>query len=172
MPPILKRTVFDVLVENYKQPDPQVSILQPGTDYSKLRAQPTYEENFIQRWYVSLQGEDSPSISRMALSQDGKSDQQIYRYDWAFGITVIEGFWWDWMAELPKESSLAVHICLETHDDATEAVPIAATLNALHPSRNTKGIWELAWPFIPRTAAELAKAGAHTLPALEYLSTG
>src|SRR5438105_1624401 len=171
MPPVLSRTTFDFLAENYKQAEPRVTILPPTTDYRQLRAQPAHNASFVQRWYLSLQGEQQPLISSMAVAPDG-SNQKIYRYDWAFGMTLIKGFWWDWMAELSKESALAVHIVLETTSDATEVVPVAATLNALHPSRNTRSIWELARPIIPKAAAEMAKLGGRAVPTLEYLATG
>lgn len=168
----IKRKIFDFLAKDYMTTSPHVQILPEGFDTSTIQAQPEDKRNFIQRWYLSLQGDDNPMVSRTTFSQEGKAEQRIYRYDWAFGITVIEGFWWDWMSELCDESSLAVHIILEPIGDAPEAVPIFATLSALHPSRNTKSIWELTWPKIPKTAADMAKIGALALPPLDYLSTG
>jgi hypothetical protein len=170
----IKREVFDFLAKDYTTTTPQVHILSGDFDPSTIQAQPQYKRNFVQRWYLSLQGEENPIFSRTTFTQESSKEQRIYRYDWAFGITVIEPFWWDWMGELCDESALAVHIALEPVEieDAPEAVPISATLSALHPSRNTKSLWDLTWPKIPKTAADMAKIGAPAFPLLDYVSSG
>lgn len=76
------------------------------------------------------------------------------------------------MGELRDESSLAIHIALEPIEDAPEAIPISATLSALHPSRNTRSLWDLTWPKLPKTAADLAKIGTPAVPFLDYVSSG
>jgi hypothetical protein len=171
--------MFDFLAEEYKSKSPRVKILSADlsktTDLSEIKAQPDPDNknNFVQRWYLSLQGEDSPITSETALSQEGGPDPRVYRYDWAFGMTLIEGFWWDWQHDLrDKDSAIRVHVVLKPIGDAPEVVPVGATLSALHPSKNTKSIWEVAGSKIPRTAAEMAKIGASALPLLNYASTG
>jgi len=164
----IKRTVFDFLAINYTTTSPSVRVLKEG-NYPT----PKKGNEFIQRWYLSLQGENNPLVSRTTGSQDSTTEQQmVYRYDWAFGITLIEGFYWDWMKELSDESSLAVHIMLEPVGNAPEAVPISAVLSTLHPSRNTKSVWDLAWPKIPKAASDMAKLGVPALPFLNYVSNG
>lgn len=168
----IKRRIFDVLVKEYKSASPSVEILTESASVSKIKAQPHDKRNFVQRWYLSLQGDDSPITSETILSQNDGSNQHIYRYDWVFGITLIEGFWWDWQADLREDSSVAVHLVLEPIGNASEVIPVGATLSALHPSRNSKGLWETTWPKIPKAAAEMAKIGASAAPPLAYASTG
>ena len=50
-----------------------------------------------------------PSTQTPALGVE----ETIYSYDWTFGITLIEGFYWDWRKELPDESALAIHLVLK-----------------------------------------------------------
>lgn len=167
----IRRRVFDFLARDYYTNMPKVQILPDDPPSPVSQAQ--LETKCVMRWYLSIQGEDSPAVSQMVFSQDAAMKQPIYRYDWAFGITLLEGFWWNWQNELPKEgSALAIHVVLQPVEDAPEAIPILATVSALHPSRNTKGLWELAWPKIPKAAAEMAKIGESTLPFLKYLSSG
>jgi len=169
MPVRVKRNHFDFLAKNYTATSPEIDILKAGFDRSKIRAQPDYEENFIQRWYLSLQGDDTPTTSSARIDQSGSSDR-IYRYDWAFGITVIQGYWWDWQKDLCEDGALAVHLLIEPACNALEAVPLGGTLSALRPSRNTRSAWELVGPEIAKTAASTVKIGAHAVPGLEYLS--
>lgn len=167
----IRRRVFDFLARDYYTNMPKVQILPDDPPSPASQAQ--LGTKCVMRWYLSIQGEDSPAVSQMVFSQDAAMKQPIYRYDWAFGITLLEGFWWNWQNELPKEgSALAIHVVLQPVEDAPEAIPILATVSALHPSRNTKGLWELAWPKIPKAAAEMAKIGESTLPFLKYLSSG
>jgi hypothetical protein len=168
----IKKKVFDFLVKDYKTTSRHVEILSEEPNPKIIKAQPDDKSNFIQRWYLSLQGEDNPFFSSTTISQESATEQHIYRYDWAFGIAVIKGYWWDWMEELSDESSLAIHVVLEPIEDAPEAIPISATLSALHPSRNTKSIWELTWPKIPKAAAEMTKIAIPAFPPLNYVSSG
>jgi hypothetical protein len=168
----ISRRMLTFVARNYKTWNRTVEFVADRADLKKVKAQPHDENAFVQSWYLSLQGEDSPTVSAAALSHAAGTEQKIYRYDWAFGVAVPGGFWWDWQDELRKESAIAVHILLEAADNAPEMVPVAATLSALHPSRNTKSLWETTWPKIPRAAADLAKAGAVALPPLEYASGG
>ena len=162
---------FDFAARDYKTKDWSTEILSATSDLSKVEAQPGDKNNFVQRWYLSLQGEENPVISP-ALVSKGEAEQHIYRYDWAFGITLIEGFWWNWQAELREESAIVIHLLFEEIGDAPDLVPIGGTLSALRPSRNTKGVWETAWPQIPKVAANLANVGKVAVPQLEYASTG
>ncbi len=169
----IRRRVFDFLAKDYQSKTPKVQLLpdgppSPATPESRAKL----GTQCVMRWYLSIQGEDSPVISQMLFSQDAALKQPIYRYDWAFGITVINGYWWNWQKELPDDGALAIHVVLKPMGDAPEAFPISATVCALHPSRNTKGFWELAWPKIPKTAADVAKTGETALPLLRYLSSG
>ena len=165
----IKRKVFDFLAKNYKTSSCNIEILSEEPNPQNIRAQPDDKSNFIQRWYLSLQGEDNPIFSKTVVYQQNPVEQHIYRYDWVFGVALIEPYWWDWMDELEDESALAIHIILESTKDAPEAIPISATLNALHPSRNTKSIWELTLPKIPEAIAEVAKVAALAYPALNYV---
>jgi len=168
----VKRTNLDFLVRDYKSAERRIEILPPGSAVSNHRAQPAHPDNFIQRWYLSLTGEDAPLVSKTEVSREKPSEQAVYRYDWAFGITLLEGFWWDWMNELPDESALAVHMALQPSENAPEAAPVLATLSALSPSRNTKSLWESAGALLPKAAAEMAKKGSAAIPALDYASSG
>ncbi|MDE2260230.1 MAG: hypothetical protein KGK17_07910 [Betaproteobacteria bacterium] len=109
----IKREVFDFLAKNYKTTSPQIDILSGGSDPSKIEAQPKNKKNCVQRWYLSLQGEENPIFSSTTFPQESSKEQRIYRYDWAFGITLIEPFWWEWMEDICKESALAIHVVLE-----------------------------------------------------------
>jgi hypothetical protein len=167
----IKRACFDFLARDYKTTRPSVRILSQVSDYPKKESLVSGKE-FIQRWYLSLQGEGEPVSSIETSSGQVVGEPRVCRYDWAFGITVIDGFYWDWMDELIDESALAMHLVLEPIGDAPEAMPVSATLSTLHPSRNTKSIWETAWPKIPKAAADVAKIGATAHPALEFVSSG
>jgi hypothetical protein len=164
----VNRKTFDFLATDYKTVFRRVKILAADSSASGLQAQPEHKANFVQRWYLSLQGDDRPITSEAILSK--KTNQRIYRYDWAFGMTVIKGFWWDWVEDLCKDSALAVHLLMESIGDAPEMVPVSATLSALHPSKNTKTIWETSWPKIPKAAADMAKVSSLAVP--PYLSSG
>jgi hypothetical protein len=168
----ISRRMLTFVAKDYKTWTRTVEILADGADLSRIKAQPHDKNAFVQSWYLSLQGEDSPTVSAATMSDAVRSEQRIYRYDWAFGIAVPGGFWWDWQEELRTESAIAVHLLLEAADTAPEMVPVAATLSALHPSRNTKSLWETTWPKIPKAAADVAKVGAGAFPPLEYASGG
>jgi len=164
----VKRMRFDFLAKDYTTTAPEVYILTEGFDPATVKAQPEYEDSFVQRWHLSLQGEDNPLCSGMMLTQKNTKEQNIYRYDWAFGISLIEPFWWDWMEELTNEGALAIQILLESVENAPEAIPVTATLSALSPSRNTKSKWDLSK--ITKIAAETAKIGSNAMPIMEYVS--
>jgi hypothetical protein len=177
----VKRSCIDFVAEDYRSTHPNVCIVAQagGPSTGKVRKDPAKwvkDKTFTLRCYFSLQGEDSPIVSSMlqtsAETVSPGAGQNIYRYDWAFGITLIEDFYWDWRKELPDDGALAIHLVLkhEPFEDGPEAIPIAATLSTLHPSKNTKSIWEQALPMLPKTAAEMAKVGTSALPAMNYLS--
>lgn len=165
----VKRTSFDFLARNYATASPEIEILRDGYDRSMILAQPSYKKNFIERWYISLQGEDTPTTSGASVEPDKPTDL-VFRYDWAFGIAVIQGFWWDWQKDLCDDDSIAVHLLLEPTGDAPEPVPVACTLSALRPSRNTQTVWEQAWPELMKVAVSAVKTGAPAIPGLAYLS--
>lgn len=167
----IKRKVFDFLAENYKTTAPKIHILSQDFDPTAIQAQPQHKENFIERWYLSLQGEEHPLFSRTTFPEENSKEQHIYRYDWAFGITVIQSFWWDWMEELCDESAIAIHIVLEPIGEAPEAVPVFATLSALHPSRNTESFLDIVSK-LPKTAAEMVKITTPAIPFMDYVSSG
>jgi len=170
---VIQRRTFDFLAKDYRASSRQVKIIRTPTDASGSRAQPKEgATDFAQRWYLSLQGEVHPLASDTVSAGEGSGGQKIYRYDWTFGIALIEGFWWDWMADICKESAIAVHIIIEQAADAPEAIPVAGTLSALHPSKNTKSAWDVALRKMPKTAAEMAEAGASFLPLLGYVAKG
>lgn len=165
-----KRQVLDFLTKDYQTNSPKVQLLPNWPPSSKIQA--GLGTQCIMRWYLSLQGEDAPFTSQMVFSQDSSMQQTIYRYDWAFGITLLEGFYWNWQEKLRGENSLAIHLVLEPEGDGPEAIPISATMSALHPSRNTKSFWELAWPKIPKAAADVAKVVEDVLPFAKYMESG
>lgn len=164
----IKKSDFDLLVKNYKTQNRKIIILNRGQP-PEVAAQPNNKSNFVQRWYFSLQGEDRPMFSEATFSQKKLNQQRIYRYDWAFGITLINNYWWNWQEELPEESAIAIHICLESDNDKSiaGAIPISATLSALHPSRNTSGNWETSM----EVAKTLLKTSAPLIPGLKPIST-
>lgn len=174
----IRRQTFDFLAKDYKTRNRSVEILHEDFDRSNIDARrddkknKVESNNFVQRWYVGLQGEDSPLVSSALASGKAEGEPLIYRYDWAYGVTVIEGLWWDWQGELRNESAIVVQLLLKALGDAAEFVPIGGTLSALRPSRNTKGLWETAMPQIPKLAAELTSVGKAALPQLEYASKG
>ena len=165
------RTSFDFLAKNYATSSPQIELLGQNFDRSTVRAQPQCKENFVERWYLSLQGEEAPATSSAQVCED-KSKEKIYRYDWAFGITLIQGFWWDWQAELCRNEAFAIHVLLDGEKNAPEAIPIAGTLSALRPSRNTRSAWEMTRPAVSRAVVDAVKIGAITAPGLNYVATG
>jgi len=167
----IKRMYLDFIAREYATTHPEVQVLsetsksQTGSGYVPWKK----DKAFSLRWYLSLRGETKPRASSSVIGKE-----VIYRYDWAFGISLAGGFYWDWMKELPTEGALAIHLVLrpEPIEEAPEAFPVSAILSTLHPSRNTKSIWDYALPMAPRTAAEMAKTGATVVPALEFLSSG
>ena len=174
---------LDFVARDYTTTSPAVQIVSGSPESSIGQSHMKYTpwekgKAFTLRCYLSLQGEDNPvAPSRRTSSPETPAtgtEQMTYRYEWAFGITLIEGFYWDWMKELPDEGALAIHLVLKPNplEDGPEAIPIAAILSTLHPSRNTKSIWEQALPMVPKTAAEMAKTGASAFPLLNYLSSG
>jgi hypothetical protein len=183
MPEQVKRMYLDFLARGYTTTSPTVQIVTGSHESSIGQSHPDYipwkkGSEFTLRCYLSLQGEDNPVASPKKPSSHEAPvsgiERIIYSYDWAFGITLIEGFYWDWMKELPDENVLSIHVVLKSEPlkDGPEAIPIAAILSTLHPSRNTKSIWEQALPMVPKTAAEMAKTGASVFPLLNYISSG
>jgi hypothetical protein len=173
---------LDFVARNYTTTTSDIEIVsgsyepsngQPHVDYIPWKKR----KAFTLRCYLSLQGEDNPAVpSQRPLSPEtpaAGTEQTTYRYEWAFGITLIEGFYWNWMKALPDEGAWAIHLVLkpEPFADGPEAIPIAAILSTLHPSRNTKSIGEQALPIVLKTA-EAAKTGASAFPLLNYLSSG
>ncbi len=174
-----KRACLDLIARDYTGNHPKWEVIS-GSHTSSAGTVPVAwreEEEFTLRCYFSLQGEDSPVLSSMKPTSETPATgtgQTIYRYDWSFGITLIEGFYWNWMKELPDDGALAIHLVLKPvpFDGGPEAIPVAAILSTLHPSRNTKSTWEQMLPLLPKTASEIAKLGAPALPLLNYLSSG
>lgn len=166
----VRRKTFDFLADDYKTEKPKVQLLPEGP--SSLKSKGKLKTDCIMRWYLSLQGEDKPTASQTLFLKDAPTQQYIYRYDWAFGIALIYGFYWDWQKELPEEGALAIHVLLEALEEAPEALPVSATLCGLQPSRNTMGFWEIARSKIPKAIGDITKAGEPALPFLKYLSGG
>jgi hypothetical protein len=178
-----KRNFFDFVARKYTTNEPEFDIVA-GSLKSAAAGNPAtctehkQDEVFTLRCYLSLQGEDEPlteaKTASLPQALETALEPSTYRYDWAFGITLVEGFYWDWRKELPEDGALAIHLVLkpEPFEDGPEAIPVAATLSTLHPSRNTKSVWEQALPMIPKAAAEMAQTGASALPMLNYLSRG
>lgn len=167
---------FDFLASDFKGNRPKVKILAKGVKKLKGASAGSYgriNENtdFILRWHVSIQGECAPDISSTEASENGPASPLIYRYDWAFGITLVEGYYWDWQDALCAEGALSIQIIIQPIGEKIEAIPMAGVLSALHPSRNTKGFFETAGPKISRAAAEMTETGASALPFLKYAST-
>jgi hypothetical protein len=183
MPLQMKRMYLDFVVRNYSSTYPEVGIVSGNHSSSdglnSAGCVPWQKDRaFTLRCYMSLQGEDSPMATtpgnNSTKTQNKAPEALIYRYDWAFGITLIEGCYWDWMNELPEEGALAIHLVLkpDPFDSAPEAIPVGAVLSTLHPSRNTKGFAEQYLPAVLKGASGMAKIGAKGLPPLNYLSSG
>ena len=160
----IRRETFDFVAKDYRTVCPEIEILDQGYDPASIEAQPEYTDSFVQRWYLSLQGEDTPLFSDSAH----RDQAHIYRYDWAFGISLTAHHRWDWMAELCQNSALAIHIALIPVGLSAEAVPIGATLGALHPSRYTGSDWD--WSKLSRLASDAARIGAKAYPPLDCVS--
>jgi hypothetical protein len=183
MPVQVKRMYLDFVATDYTTASRDLRIISGRPKSSVEQSDTGYErwvkkKVFTLRCYLSLQGEDSPTAppDRPPSPETPEIGAGLttYRYDWAFGITLLDGFYWNWMKELPDVGALAIHLALmpEPFEDGPEAIPIAAILSTLHPSKNTKSVWEQALPMVPKTAAEMAKIGASALPLLSYVSSG
>jgi hypothetical protein len=179
----LKRMYFDLVARDYASNHPEFDVISGSHTCDRGEtpagcASWNRGKAFTLRCYLSLQGEDSPvaSSKRLSFSETPETgaERTAYRYDWAFGITLIEGFYWDWRKELADDGALAIHLVLKPEPFAggPEAIPVAAILSTLHPSKNTRSLWEQTLPMVPKAAAEMAKTGASALPLLNYLSSG
>jgi len=177
----IKRMYLDFVARGYTTATDNIAIVSGSCELPVGSPPVTYalwekRKAFTLRCYLSLQGEDNPAVSSQCSPDAAPTgtEQTTYRYEWAFGITLIEGFYWNWMKELPDEGAWAIHLVLEPEPfaDGPEAVPIAAILSTLHPSRNTKSIGEQALPVVLKTTADAAKSGASVFPLLNYLSSG
>jgi hypothetical protein len=179
----IRRKCFDFVAREYASKHPGVEVVSGTPGASGQQADEGYaqykkNEAFTLRCYLSLRGEANPVVysgsqpSPQAFAP--AADATIYRYDWAFGITLIEGFYWDWMDELQEDGALAIHLVLKPNPLASgpEAIPMAASLSALHPSRNTKSVVERVLPTLLEGAAGMAKIGADAFAPLNYLSSG
>lgn len=179
----IKRTYLDFVVRDYTSNYPQIELVagSPGAaEDSKVvplaHSRDKKSSSFTLRCYLSLQGEDSPRASNpeagSAATPSESSWQMVYRYDWAFGITLIEKFYWDWLNALPRDGALAIHMILEPDpfEDGPESVPVSAVLSVLRPSRNTESFIDKMLPTILKGTAGISKLGGHTLPPLDYLS--
>lgn len=173
------RRCFDFIAREYQSTDRTVSILAeddgcPAKDPRQARPDVYPHQlakgEFIQRWHLSLHGEERPFLSESGVAA-GRADQHVYRYDWAFGFSLLEGYYWDWTNALEEEGGVAVHVALQATAHAAEAVPVLATLTALQPSRHTRSVWESALPVVPRAAADVARLGAATWPALDHVAS-
>lgn len=176
----VSRTSLDFVAFEYSSNKPRVELIRPPLADP---VEPPYREwkedrALTLRCYMSLQGEDSPALAAAGPpSADGSGNSSaplLCRYDWAFGITLVEGFYWDWMGEFPDNGALAIHLVVEPDPDTggPEAIPAGALLSALHPARNTRGFVEQMLPALLRDGSEMAKTGAKALPPLDYLASG
>jgi hypothetical protein len=161
------RKSLDFVALDYSSNRPRVQIIPASTAEALEPPFKAWKKDkcFTLRCYMSLQGEDSPLLS---------AAPQLYRYDWAFGITLVENFYWDWMGEFPDNGALAIHLVLEPdpRQGGPEMLPAGAVLSALHPGRNTKGFVEQMLPALLKSGGEIAKIGAAALPPLDYLASG
>jgi hypothetical protein len=160
----VSRKSLDFVALDYTSNKPQVQIL-PGSEGSEsLYKAWKKDKSFTMRCYMSLQGEDAPPLFAT----------QLYRYDWAFGIALVENFYWDWMGELPVNGALAIQLVLQpdAREGGPEMLPAGAVLSALHPGRNTKGFVEQMLPALLKSGGEIVKIGSAALPPLEYLASG
>jgi len=163
----VSRKSLDFVALDYTSSRPRVETLGAS---AALEAEPPFrawkkDKCFTLRSYMSLQGEVTPLLS---------SPGQFYRYDWAFGVTLIENFYWDWVGEFPDNGALAIHLVLEAdpREGGPELIPTGAVLSALHPGRNTRGLVEQMLPTLLKSGGEIAKIGAAALPQLDYLASG
>jgi hypothetical protein len=160
---IVKRSVIDFRAKNYAQRNRTVEILDSipvsGNEDKAVDDQRTDKDQFIQRWYLSLQGEDTPMVCCVPNRYAPAKEPIIYRYDWTFGIAIIKGHWWDWQKELPDESAIAIHIVLHQNAGAPEAVPISGVMTGLLPSRDTTSWLEVIATEARKSAGQMIKSG-------------
>jgi hypothetical protein len=183
MPVQMKRMYLDFVARDYKSNNPQFEIVSGSSGAASQQADANYEpykkdDAFTLRCFLSLRGEANPAVHSgtrpPTKASSTATEATIYQYDWAFGITLVDGFHWDWMNELPEEGALAIHLVLKPDPFANgpEAIPVAAVLSTLHPSRDTKGFVEQYLPTIMKGASGMAKIGAKAFAPLNYLSSG
>jgi hypothetical protein len=167
----VKRASLDFVVHGYDSSDPEVEIVTGAEGSPELVEWEKGKECSL-RCFLSLQGENAPLPAAVDASTPVKP--AVYRYDWAFGLTLIKGYYWDWMNEFPDNGALAIHLVLQPlpFEGGPEALPVAAALSLLHPSRNNDSRWAQMMPMLLRGGAEMAKIGSAALPALDYLSSG
>jgi hypothetical protein len=165
----IRRTWFDFAAKDYETTTPKITVFPDGLPAPAGKPLGT---PFVMRWYLGLDGEDKPSFSSVQATDPSNANQFIYRYDWVFGITLIEGYYWDWLAEMPDGFTLAVHLVLQPLENAAEAVPVAAAMRGLYPSRSTTGFWEQVWTRIPAAAAGAAKLAGSVHPLMGLLGDG
>ncbi|HPQ67984.1 MAG TPA: hypothetical protein PKW95_02570 [bacterium] len=122
-------------------------------------------ERFL-RWHVCLMGETNPFLSPLSPDIVNDEDYKIYRYDWCFGITCISDHFWDWQAALRSGSSIAFHLILSCDEDVGFTT-VAADLHSLHPSRNTKSVFERISPYLLKGLSTASTAGESLYPGLK-----
>jgi hypothetical protein len=179
----IKRSILDIRVTNYTQKRASIEILDSIPEPWKRnnpnpdQRAPTERHKFIQRWYLGLQGEDSPQRDPKTVGSTTRAEDNllVYRYDWTLGITVVEGHWWDWQKELQEDEGgcLALHLLLQPMGDkAPEAIPLSASLSVLYPSRNRQTFREDFLKAVTKTGSKASEAGGQILPALKFLQAG
>lgn len=184
-----RRRIVEFSVQDYTSSHPILTKLDDRPAHEKPANAVKYvkDKSCTLRCYMSLQGEDSPlaAAPQRRASEDAPSartpanrtqlsdSETVCRYDWAFGIGLVENYYWDWRSELPQEGAVAVHLVLqpENMEDGPEPIPTGAVLSVLQPSRNTRSIWEQVIP-ASKAGAALAHTGSASVPSLELLATG
>ena len=93
-------------------------------------------------------GETSPGVSPLSVDIAGDKDYRVYRYDWVFGVALpnLSGtnrgeLWWDWQKRLADATSVSVQMILSPAAGMGYTC-VAAQLNVLPPSRDTKTWWQ------------------------------
>ncbi|MBZ5524765.1 MAG: hypothetical protein LAP21_21210 [Acidobacteriia bacterium] len=149
--------IFDCAIAGFDGDYPKVRLLGSGSA-------PLKDEKAL-RCMVSLMGETSPESCRLSPTFDFANDSRIYRFDWTFGLSFLNGHEWDWQSDLREENSVAVHLLISSGNSGFGFSEISSALLALQPSRNSKS-WLESHGSQLTNALSCAGESAANLPAI------
>jgi hypothetical protein len=133
----------DCRILHYGIPNPDLDIVPGSPEHREYT-----RDGQVLRWYLGLMGETSPVVSPLSVDIAGDKDYRVYRYDWVFGVALpnLSGtnrgeLWWDWQKRLADATSVSVQMILSPAAGMGYTC-VAAKLNVLPPSRDTKTWWQ------------------------------